>query len=106
MLYYDPENLNNPFGSKGWYVPSDLWNKYRHRTTLTAEQRYNLSSAPGLGWILRAQDNQKYINDYMRSRNLIWDDMKYPSIAPGSGSAFQPINQVLTLSATARFLYR
>lgn len=105
MWQYDPRSMN-PFGSHGFYVSYSDFYRNTEPWNLSNEQRYNLASAPGLGWILRAQDNHKWITDYMSNRGLTWDDMKYPAIAPGSGSAFEPINGFVRLSATSRFLYR
>lgn len=104
-MQYDPRGFS-PFGSRGFYVPYDAFYRNTKPWNLTKQQRYNLSSMPIVGSILRAQDSQKWIQDYMSNRGFTWDDMKYPAIAPGSGSAFQPINAGIQLSATARFLYR
>lgn len=53
---------------------------------LRNQARYFASGLPGIGPIVKAQDNWNYINDYMSNRGLSWDDVKYASRLGNSGS--------------------
>lgn len=45
---------------------------------------YRFSSYPIVGDYIRNRDAEKYLSDYMRNRNLTWDDVKYPGLLKGS----------------------
>lgn len=48
--------------------------------------RYELSKVPGIGDAFRALDQKKYYNDYLYSRGMTWDDVKYPALLSGEGA--------------------
>lgn len=56
--------------------------------------RYIASGFPIIGPIVRASDDWKYINDYMKNVGLTWADVEYPSRISGSGSVGSLLNFV------------
>lgn len=50
------------------------------------QARYIASELPGIGPIVKAQDNWNYINDYMKNRGLSWSDVRYASRLVSSGA--------------------
>lgn len=70
---------------------------------LVNEAVYWASSVPVLGSAVRAIDNHRYINDYMRNSGLDWSDVRYPSRLIGAGSAGGVVSFV---SSNIKNLYR
>ena len=64
--------------------------------------KYHGSGLPGIGPIIKAQDNWNYINDYMENRGLSWSDVKYPSRLGNSGAG----GVVSFVSSNIEKLYR
>lgn len=46
--------------------------------------RYQYSQLPFVGDWMRASDQQKFYNDYLRSRGMTWADVKYPALLGGT----------------------
>lgn len=67
---------------------------YRERTRSRGEEpsldytdpylRWNASQTPVVGDFLRASDQTKYWNDYLRNSQMTWDDVKYPALLGGT----------------------
>lgn len=74
MVYEDPtaKALRQVFGGEG-------------DPALRNQARYFASGLPGIGPIIQAQDNWRYINDYMENRGLSWSDVRYASRLGNSG---------------------
>lgn len=51
-----------------------------------AELLYHASGLPYVGDVIRADDNNRYITDYMRHTGLTWSDVVYPTRLPGAGT--------------------
>lgn len=72
---------------------------------------YHLSGVPIYGWALKAQQQMDYLNDYMKNRNIGWEDLKYPALAPGAGAGVSALTSgvggvLFTSSNLARFYGR
>lgn len=71
--------------------------------------KYELAGVPILGDFVRASDNTRYMNDYLRNHQMTWADVKYPGRAPGAGSSARAITntaQAFTQGALLRRMYR
>ncbi len=60
------------FDSENDIIPKGLDNQIR----------LFLSGAPVVGGMVRAEDNWRYTNDYLRNRGMDWSDVKYPTRLP------------------------
>lgn len=61
----------------------------------TTRFRMLMGGVPLIGDILRAQDNYRYYDDYLRNRGLSWSDVKYPTrLNSGLGGAYGTLNYV------------
>lgn len=64
---------------------------------------YNLKDTPYLGPSLKASDQLKYYQDYLRNRNMTWKDVKYPALLGG----ISPLGAGVSLAdATVRSIAR
>lgn len=45
--------------------------------------RWQMSQTPIVGDFMRAMDQQKYWNDYLRNRGMTWKNVKYPALLGG-----------------------
>lgn len=82
----------------------DAWNRYyeyartggpRPSALSKADSnrwKYELAGVPVLGDYIRASDNTRFMNDYLKARGMTWADVKYPSRAPGAGSSAHAIS--------------
>lgn len=71
--------------------------------------KYELAGVPILGDFIRASDNTRWMNDYLKYHQMTWDDVAYPSRAPGSGSSARAVSnmaQTFTQGALLRRMYR
>lgn len=79
------------------YGVSYLYKRLDDQYHFDKKFRYATADVPILGDFNRAIDNWNWANDYMKNRNISWDDVKYPTKINGSGSgfysAFQPTVQ-------------
>lgn len=71
-------------------------------TAFTPEERnrwqYEVSKFPIVGDYYRWRDLDAFFADYMRNRDLSWADMKYPSMAQGSGTSSGAVTKYLALN--------
>ncbi len=99
----------------------DAWNRYyeyartggpRPSTLSKADSnrwKYELAGVPIIGDFVRASDNTRWMNDYLKVNQMTWADVKYPSRAPGAGSSARAIAntaQAFTQGALLRRMYR
>lgn len=52
----------------------------------TNQWKYHMSGVPFVGDFIRAGDQTRYFNDYLRNRNIDWSKVQYPSLNIGAGS--------------------
>lgn len=102
-------NKSTKQGRDAWYGLSDFVRngKLPNPQVLSVGQAnrlaYDTSWIPVWGDFLRWRDNTRWINDYMSKNNLTWDDVRYPTRVPGSGSGG---SVYFSLSRTLTKLYR
>lgn len=70
----------------------------RERTRLNMRDsqrlKYEASGVPFLGDFMRASDQTRWMNDYLKNTGLTWADVKYPALASGAGSSARAIANV------------
>ncbi|AIY31252.1 putative capsid protein [Camel associated porprismacovirus 1] len=81
-----------------WRNDMASYRQYRHQSSsnfgrpssmrfdLDPRTRYELSKVPFIGDAFRYMDQTKYYNDYLASRGMTWNDVKYPALLSGSGA--------------------
>ena len=89
-------------------LKSDLEALYGHvYGHLSDRSRYYLDSfargIPGVGSALVAQDNLRYMDDYLRNRGMSYSDIRYVSRTSGAQSLGSSVNYV---SKNVEKLYR
>lgn len=75
MALWQVQKYLNFFDWIGDNTPGDIQYWYRSFA----------NGIPILGDFYRAQDEYRYMDDYLHNRNLGWDDIKYPSRNLNSG---------------------
>lgn len=72
---------------------------------LTDEQKnqwaYDASGFPIIGDYYRYNDNKQQMQDYMENTGVTWDQVQYPSLLPGAGTASRGISSMLGLYSVA-----
>lgn len=70
--------------------------RYNSRLSVADSNRwkYHASGVPFLGDFVRASDQQRYLEDYLKNTGLTWADVKYPSLASGAGSMARAVSGV------------
>lgn len=70
------------------YDPITLAYKLYVNGNTSKQMRYATKDVPILGDFSRAWDNLMYAKDYMDNRGISWSDVKYPTLAFGSGGLY------------------
>lgn len=47
--------------------------------------KYLLADVPIMGDMIRSADSYRAMTDYLKNRNMSWDDVRYPGIQRGAG---------------------
>lgn len=99
----------------------DAWNRYYEYARTGAPRpstlprgdsnrwKYEMAGVPIIGDFVRASDNTRYVNDYLKYHQMTWADVKYPSRVTGAGSSARAISnagQSIAYGAMLRRLYR
>lgn len=63
--------------------------------------RWQMSRLPVVGDFMRAMDQQKYYNDYLRNTGMSWKDVKYPALLGGQNAVGAGVNSAYTLAGMA-----
>lgn len=67
---------------------------------------YNLKDTPVIGSGLKASDQLKFYNDYLRNRGMTWKDVKYPALLGGVSPVGAGISMAESVSRAWSRLYR
>lgn len=97
--------------------PDSRWAQAYRSTSLFAPERasvdkstanrylYQARGTPFLGDLLRAGDEQRHMEDYLKFYGLDWSDMKYPSLIGGTG-VFGATSRPFVSALLTRGFYR